>query len=158
HESEAVASRDAVTQKMSGLSDDDIAKRSLNSGLTAYRRGEYANAKTYFDLVLGRTAQDWPQRPQAQDYSRKSANRIQQQQHLNQAQSYFIAKNFEAAKNEANQVISTPDGDAGFVKQATDLLSRISNPSSNAPAKPQPAPTGEPPSPAVQSLSREATG
>jgi tetratricopeptide (TPR) repeat protein len=161
-ELDAISSRDAVRQKMNGVSDAQIAQQSLNNGIAAFRRGEYDNARTLIDQSLSRSPDGWPQRTQAQDYSRKTANRLQQQQHLNRAQNYFESKNYSAAKNEANQVIATADGDSGFAKQAQDLIARIpaATPSSpaNSPNTTQPPTPAPVVSPAVQGLLSEATG
>jgi hypothetical protein len=152
-ELEAIESFNAVTQKLSGATDADIAKRDFANGVTAFDHGEYAMAKAYFDQILTRAPADWPQRSQAQEFSRRSANRVQQQQHLVSAQNYFNAKNYDAVRNEARQLIGSPDPDQVLVQQVQALVAR--SPATPAtPALPsQPSATSE-----IQAQMRDAEG
>ncbi len=149
-EGEATASLRIVRLKMSGAADADIAKQDFSSGLAAFRRGDYSIAKTHFDRVLAHSPQNWPQRARAADYERRSANRAEQQQHLNRALSEFTAKNFEAVQSEATRVINTADGDPVLVRQAQDLTTRV-------PAAPSVVPIAVQPtvSPEVQGMTRD---
>jgi tetratricopeptide (TPR) repeat protein len=151
-ELEAIQSFNVVTQKMNGATDADIAKNNFAEGVTAFNQGEYAMAKTLFDQVLSRTPANWPQRTKAEDYSRRSGVRAQEQQHLAQAQAFFNAKNYDAARDEARQVIASPDPVPSWVQQAQDLIARI-------PAAPATPPAPAEPSPAaaeIQSAVRDA--
>jgi tetratricopeptide (TPR) repeat protein len=148
---EASASLDAVKLKLSGATDSEIALKDFASGVAAFRRGEYTLAKTQFDQVLARSPQNWPQRAQATDYARQTANRIQQQQHVRQAQSYFSAKNYSAAQDEAKQAIDTKDPDSSLTRQAQDLIARIPSTSASSVVPNQP-------SPEIQGLIHDAEG
>jgi tRNA A-37 threonylcarbamoyl transferase component Bud32/tetratricopeptide (TPR) repeat protein len=126
-----------VSPITNAVSDEQIAINSLAQAIAAYNRRDYAAAMPALDQALSRCPQNWPKRAQATDLLRKTQTRIQQQQHLNQAQSFLASKNFDAAKNEATQAISTPDGDPVFKNEASKLIAGI-------PAPPNPPPTTSP--------------
>jgi serine/threonine protein kinase len=149
-ELEAFASLSVVRQKMNGASDAEIIKKDFASGVAAFKRGEYGTAKSHFDQVLTRSPQNWPLRAQAADYERWSGIRLQQRQHLSQAQSEFTAKNYDTVQSEAKQVINTADGDQLLVRQAQNLIARIPAPTSVVPSAAQPTVTPE-----VQVMTRD---
>jgi hypothetical protein len=142
-EVEASASLNAVRQKLSGATDAEIVQRDFTIGAEAYRRGDYAVAKTEMNQVLMRSPQNWPQRVQAADYLRRSESQMQVQQHLKQAQSYLNDKKYDAAQVEARQVVNTQDADPSMVKQAQDLIARIPAPPGSAVLPSQPSPEVE---------------
>jgi tRNA A-37 threonylcarbamoyl transferase component Bud32/tetratricopeptide (TPR) repeat protein len=150
-ELDAIESFDAVTEKMNGATDADIAKKSFANGVTAFNNSEYAMAKTYFNQALSRTPPNWPQRPQAENYSRRSANRVQQQQHITSAQNYFSEKNFDAVREEVRQVISASDADPALVQRAQDIETRIPSAPAVTPALSPPSAVGQ-----IQAMTRDA--
>jgi len=152
-ELEAIESFNVVAQKMSGATDADITKKNFANGVTAFNHGEYAIAKASFDQVLTRAPTNWQQRTQAEDYARKSTGRARQQQHLASAQNYFNGKNFDAAREEARQVLGTSDPDPALVRQAQDLVARIPATPATLPPPSQPSAAAE-----IQALMRDAEG
>ncbi len=137
------ASPNAVSPAPLTPADEQLANTSLAQGVSAYNRRDYAAARSALDQSLARAPQTWSKRPQAADYQRKAQVRLQQEQHWKQAQSLFATGNYDAAKNEANQAISTPDGDPTFNKEASKLIASIPSPVTTAAVPPNKSP--EPP-------------
>jgi len=148
-EVEASASLNAVRQKMGGSTEAEIAQKNYDTGVEAYRSGNYEVASTQMNQALMRSPQNWPLRAQATDYLRRSQDRMQQQQHLKQAQSYFDDKRYDAVRSEIEQVINAQDADPSMVKQAQTLLAKI-------PASSGAAPVSNQPSSEILALTRDA--
>jgi eukaryotic-like serine/threonine-protein kinase len=127
-EADARAALKAVVARINGASAAQIAMDSYTQGLNEYNRREYPAAKSSFEEALNRGPQNWPKRPQAGDYLRKSENRVRQEQRLKQAQTFFNLRNYDEAKKEGNAAASTPDGDPLVNKEATDLIASIPKP------------------------------
>jgi hypothetical protein len=124
-EEEAKESLAALSKKMAGASDADIAAQSFQSGLTAFNGRDYAGAKAAFEQGLQRGGDDWTQRAQATSYSRRSAQRIFQGQLLKRAQYEMNSGDTEAARSDAQQAANNSDGDAQFAAEARSLLSKL---------------------------------
>jgi serine/threonine-protein kinase len=127
-EGEAKSALDAVSAKVAGASETQIAENTFRKGVNDYTRRDYSAAELEFAQALNRSAQSWTRRSQAADYLRKTQGRLQQEKHVKRALDYFSAKNYDAAKNEANQAISAPDGDSTYKTQAQNLVASIPKP------------------------------
>jgi tRNA A-37 threonylcarbamoyl transferase component Bud32/tetratricopeptide (TPR) repeat protein len=125
------------------VTDEQVANNAFAQAIAAYNRRDYAAAKSALDQTLARAPQTWSKRPKASDYQRKTQICLLQEQHWKQAQTFFAAKNYDAAKNEANQAISTPDGDPTFNNEASKLIASIPAPVPTAAVPPTKSP--EPP-------------
>jgi serine/threonine protein kinase len=116
------------------------ADNSLGQAVAAYNRRDFAAAKPALDRALSLSLPNWPKRAQATDFLKKTQTRLLQEQHLKQAQNFFTAKNFDAARSEANQTISAPDGDPIFKNDASKLIASIPVPPNAAVDKPAKSP------------------
>jgi serine/threonine protein kinase len=112
----------------SSAANDQIADNAFAQAMADYNRRDYAAAKLAFDEALYRGSQNWPKRSQATDFLRRTQNRLQQEQHLKQAQTSFGMKNFDDARNEASKALSAPDGDPNFKNEASQLIASIPAP------------------------------
>jgi serine/threonine protein kinase len=124
-EVDAKASLLALDQKQAGLSDADIAAQNFQTGVAAFTAHNYAAAKSAFEQGLQRGGDDWPQRAQAATYARRSAQRIFQAQLLKRAEYEFTGKDYDSARNDAQQVAGNTDGDTQATSEGKKLLAKI---------------------------------
>jgi serine/threonine protein kinase len=124
-EVDAKASLEALDQKQAGLSDADIATQNFQTGVAAFTAHNYAAAKSAFEQGLQRGGDDWPQKTQAATYARRSAQRIFQAQLLKRAEYEFTGKDYDSARNDAQQVAGSTDGDTQATSEGKKLLAKI---------------------------------
>jgi serine/threonine protein kinase len=124
-EVDAKASLEALDQKQAGLSDTDIAAQNFQTGVAAFTAHNYAAAKSAFEQGLQRGGDDWPQKTQAATYARRSAQRIFQAQLLKRAEYEFAGKDYDSARNDAQQVAGNADGDAQATSEGKKLVAKI---------------------------------
>jgi serine/threonine protein kinase len=131
-EVDAKAALEALDQKQAGLSDADIAAQNFQTGVAAFTAHNYAAAKNAFEQGLQRGGDDWPQKAQAATYLRRSAQRIFQAQLLKRAEYEFTGKDYDSARNDAQQVAGNTDGDTQATSEGKKLLAKIAEASSTA--------------------------
>lgn len=153
-EVDAKASLEALDQKQAGLSDADIATQNFQTGVAAFTAHNYAAAKSAFEQGLQRGGDDWPQKTQAATYVRRSAQRIFQAQLLKRAEYEFTGKDYDSARNDAQQVAGNTDGDTQATSEGKKLLAKIVEASSTPGGLA--AATGNKNASAIQQLSTQA--
>jgi eukaryotic-like serine/threonine-protein kinase len=153
-EDDAKASLEALDQKQAGLSDADIATQNFQTGVAAFTAHNYAAAKSAFEQGLQRGGDDWPQRTPAATYARRSAQRIFQAQLLKRAEYEFASRDYDSARNDAQQVAGNSDGDSQATSEGKKLLGKIIEASSTPGALA--AAAGNKNASAIQQLSTQA--
>jgi serine/threonine protein kinase len=153
-EVDAKAALEALDQKQAGLSDADIAAQNFQTGVAAFTAHNYAAAKNAFEQGLQRGGDDWPQKTQAATYVRRSAQRIFQAQLLKRAEYEFTGKDYDSARNDAQQVAGNTDGDTQTTSEGKKLLAKIVEASSTSGALATAA--GNKNASAIQQLSTQA--
>ena len=153
-EVDAKASLEALDQKQAGLSDEDIATQNFQTGVAAFTAHNYAAAKSSFEQGLQRGGDNWPQKTQAASYARRSAQRIFQAQLLKRAEYEFNTQDYDSARNDAQQVAGSSDGDPQATAEGKKLLARVAE-ASNTPGAIAAA-AGNKNASAIQQLSTQA--